>query len=91
MTPMAVSCKVWRLRLISILLSLLLLSTSISISQARPLPSSFSNNSNGNQSHHVFKENAKQVLKEIIRRHQLLGEQNYPTRLSPGGPDPHHH
>lgn len=38
-----------------------------------------------------FRESAKQVLKEIIRRHRLLGPQYKPTRLSPGGPNPHHH
>ncbi|KAF7822655.1 CLAVATA3/ESR (CLE)-related protein 1 [Senna tora] len=42
----------------------------------------------GNQ---LFMETAKQVKKEITRRQQLLGPQYKPTRLSPGGPNPHHH
>jgi len=54
---------------------------------ARPLPSSLpSTNEN-----HAFLESAKTVLKEIIKRKQLLGTQYKPNRLSPGGPDPHHH
>ncbi|KAK4255869.1 hypothetical protein QN277_008807 [Acacia crassicarpa] len=85
---MAMSCRIWRL--MSIFLCLFLLATSISISQARSLPSSFSN-SHVHESHHAFIEKAKQVLKEITRRKVLLGTQDMPTRLSPGGPDPHHH
>jgi len=53
----------------------------------RPLPSSLQS-SNQN---HAFLESAKTVLKEIMRRKQLLGTQYEPNRLSPGGPDPHHH
>ncbi|KAL2331376.1 hypothetical protein Fmac_018957 [Flemingia macrophylla] len=40
---------------------------------------------------HAFVERTKTVLKEIRRRKMLLGTQYKPNRLSPGGPDPHHH
>ncbi|KAE9585155.1 hypothetical protein Lalb_Chr25g0286011 [Lupinus albus] len=72
------------------MLCFILLFTSILIcKEARPIPSSISNN---NENHAIFMESSKQVLKEIIRRKQLLGITHYETnRLSPGGPDPHHH
>ncbi|KAE9621617.1 hypothetical protein Lalb_Chr01g0016681 [Lupinus albus] len=41
---------------------------------------------------HAFKESAKEVFKEILRRRKLLLGTKYEiNRLSPGGPDPHHH
>ncbi|KAK7401783.1 hypothetical protein VNO78_13549 [Psophocarpus tetragonolobus] len=69
-------------------LCFILLFTSILICHdARPIPSSLP----GSNVNHTFLESAKTVLKEIIRRKQLLGTQYKPNRLSPGGPDPHHH
>ncbi|CAL0310671.1 unnamed protein product [Lupinus luteus] len=45
-----------------------------------------------NNENHAFKESAKEVFKEIIRRRKLLLGTKYEiNRLSPGGPDPHHH
>lgn len=76
-----------------VLCFVLLFFTSILICHdARPLPPPLPSRSNiSGENHHAFIENAKQVLKEIIRRHQLLETQYKPNRLSPGGPDPHHH
>ncbi|KEH38637.1 hypothetical protein MtrunA17_Chr2g0316361 [Medicago truncatula] len=70
------------------MLCFVLLFTSILICHdARPLPSSLSS-SNGSP---AFVESVKQVVKEIMRRKQLLGTQYSTNRLSPSGPDPHHH
>ncbi|KAK7272574.1 hypothetical protein RJT34_29255 [Clitoria ternatea] len=70
------------------ILCFLLLFTSILICHdARSLPSPLSS-ANKN---HAFLESAKVVLKDIIRRKQLLGTQYATNRLSPSGPDPHHH
>lgn len=71
------------------MLCFVFLFTSFLISHdARPLPSSQLSRSNEN---YAFIESAKHVLKEIIRRKQLLGTRYKTNRLSPGGPDPHHH
>ncbi|KAL5151510.1 hypothetical protein HKD37_13G037873 [Glycine soja] len=70
------------------MLCFVLLFTSLLISHdARPLPSSLSST---NENHAIL-ESSKIVLKEIIRRKLLLGTDYKPNRLSPGGPDPHHH
>ncbi|KAG4386115.1 hypothetical protein AAZX31_12G216600 [Glycine max] len=76
------------------ILCFVLLFTSILICHdARPLPSSLSST---NENHEILESSkivfsAKIVLKEILRRKQLLGTGYKPNRLSPGGPDPHHH
>ncbi|KAK7324542.1 hypothetical protein VNO77_28181 [Canavalia gladiata] len=71
------------------MLCFVLLFTSILICHdARSLPSPISSS---NENHASFMESAKIVLKEIIRRKQLLGTEYRTNRLSPGGPDPHHH
>ncbi|KAG4384414.1 hypothetical protein AAZX31_13G253900 [Glycine max] len=76
------------------MLCFVLLFTSLLISHdARPLPSSLSST---NENHAILESSkivisAKIVLKEIIRRKLLLGTDYKPNRLSPGGPDPHHH
>ncbi|CAK7350092.1 unnamed protein product [Dovyalis caffra] len=36
-------------------------------------------------------ESAKEMLKESIVRQEIIGGFNESFRLSPGGPDPHHH
>ncbi|KAJ9153537.1 hypothetical protein P3X46_026964 [Hevea brasiliensis] len=36
-------------------------------------------------------ETAKEVLDESIRRQEMIGGFNESFRVSPGGPDPHHH
>ncbi|KAG2681762.1 hypothetical protein I3843_11G159300 [Carya illinoinensis] len=42
-------------------------------------------------SHKEFMESARKVLKESIRRQEILESLYVPNRISPGGPDPHHH
>ncbi|QCE10030.1 hypothetical protein DEO72_LG10g1255 [Vigna unguiculata] len=65
----------------------LLFTSMLFFHDARPVPSSVASiNQN-----HAFVESANTVLKEIMRRKQLLGTEYKPNRLSPGGPDPHHH
>ncbi|KAI4322995.1 hypothetical protein L6164_022639 [Bauhinia variegata] len=76
-----------RLGRCSSLLCLLLLFTATLMCETRPLSAPFSNS----KANHAFMERAKQVLEESIKRQQLLGTQYKPNRLSPGGPDPHHH
>jgi hypothetical protein len=40
---------------------------------------------------HEFMKTAREVLKESIRRQEIIGRLlAEPSRLSPGGPDPHH-
>ncbi|KAL4619871.1 hypothetical protein ACB092_06G112300 [Castanea dentata] len=56
-------------------------------SQARS-PDPFSK-SNANES--LVLKSAREVLKESIRRQEIIGKLDIPTRVSPGGPDPHHH
>ncbi|CAJ2659706.1 unnamed protein product [Trifolium pratense] len=65
----------------------LLFTSTLICLDARPLPSPLSS-SNGS---HAFVESVKQVVKEIMRRKQLLGTHYSTNRLSPSGPDPHHH
>ncbi|KAI4333596.1 hypothetical protein L6164_018380 [Bauhinia variegata] len=76
-----------RLSFCSLFLCLFLLFTAILMCETRPLPAPFSNGKENSP----LMERAKQVLEESIRRQQLLGTQYKPNRLSPGGPDPHHH
>ncbi|CAL0326522.1 unnamed protein product [Lupinus luteus] len=72
------------------MLCFIIVFTAILICQeARSIPSTLAKN---NEKHAIFMESSKQVLKEIIRRKQLLQGTHYETnRLSPSGPDPHHH
>ncbi|CAL5200954.1 unnamed protein product [Lathyrus oleraceus] len=71
------------------MLCFVLLFTSILICHdARSVPSSSLSSSNGS---HAFVESVKKVVKEIMRRKQLLGTRYSTNRLSPSGPDPHHH
>ncbi|KAJ7948720.1 Clavata3/ESR (CLE) protein [Quillaja saponaria] len=70
-----------------ILLCLVLVFTTFFISETRSVPAPFPNN----KENHAFIESAREVLKESIRRQQMLGTIYKPHRISPGGPDPHHH
>ena len=38
----------------------------------------------------LFMKSAREVLKEGIRRQEIIGKLDISDRVSPGGPDPHH-
>lgn len=52
------------------------------------LPSPMPNRDSVNR---AFVHSAEQVMNGITRRHQSIGQHYKPNRLSPGGPNPHHH
>lgn len=39
----------------------------------------------------VLMEDAKKMFKDSVKRQEILGNFADPDRVSPGGPDPHHH
>lgn len=45
----------------------------------------------GNESARALMESAKKMFKESVRRQEALGRFFQSKRVSPGGPDPHHH
>ncbi|KDP32497.1 hypothetical protein JCGZ_14700 [Jatropha curcas] len=68
------------------LLCLFLILISFSRIETRPMP--MASNQKINRS---LIESTKEVLKESLRRQEMVGGFNQSLRISPGGPDPHHH
>lgn len=69
------------------LLCLVLVLLSFSMSETRPIHHS----SHQRRSHRSLIETAKEVLDESMRSQEIVGGFNQSFRVSPGGPDPHHH
>lgn len=71
-----------------VLLVFLLISFGL-MCQGRTLPSSLI--PVGDSRKQAFSELTKHLVKDIARRQKLIGPSYKPSRLSPGGPNPHHH
>ncbi|EEF42819.1 conserved hypothetical protein [Ricinus communis] len=70
---------------VKFLLCLVLVMLSFSRSETRPI------NHQEKTGDRSLIEITKEVLKESLRRQELIGGFNQSKRRSPGGPDPHHH